>query len=616
MQALFGATGLPTSPDIAGGLSTQVVTGYSTFGRQATNPQFQNPTTWNPKVNYSKVLGRHALKMGYEFTAIRTEVMDINPVYGLNTYGGQFSRLAGGVADTNTYNLADFYFGLPSQVQLANYLITNYRQHQHFLYLQDDYRVTPKLTLNLGLRWEFATPLWERDNVLTNYDPATNSLVKATDGGLFNRTRVHPDYKDFAPRLGFAYNPVSKTVIRGGYGISYVHINRLGSADLLGINGPQVNIATVNQQIPSGSAVPNGFLRAGTYPSSSPAAFNPVNANVSYIPADTRWPYVQAWYFGVQQKLFQNTVLEVAYNGNHSSRLPILGDFNQAFPNLPGQALGVGARRPNRSFGAITWVNPAGISSYNGFSAKVEHRFANGLYLLNSFTWSKALGDSEQSLETAPGIGLANPQNIRNLAAERGPSSYDVKFINVTSIVYQLPFGKGRMFGSNWNPLVNALAGGWDVNTINSWNTGLPANVVYSPNSAADVTGSIPDFRGAAVLRPNLVGNPTGSSGADQLNSYFNKSAFAVPAVSSPFGNLSRSAFRTPNFEQWDLSVNKNFVLPFREGMALQFRSEFFNVLNHTNFGYPNPNISSTAFSTIRTTYPPRQIQFALKLLF
>lgn len=615
MQSLFGVAGLPTSSDITGGLNTQNVTGYSGFGRQATNPQFQNPTTWNPKVNFAKSAGRHALKMGYEFTTIRTEVMDINPVYGLNTYGGQFSRPAGGPADSNTYNLADFYFGLPSQVQLANYLITNYRQHQHFLYVQDDYRVNSKLTLNIGLRWEFATPRWERDNVLTNYDPGTNSLIKAKDGSLFDRTRVHPDYKNFAPRFGFAYNPVSKTVVRGGYGISYVHLNRLGSADELGINGPQVNIATVNQSLSSGR-LPAGFLTTGNYPSSSPAAFDPVNSNISFIPADTRWPYVQTWFFSVQQQLAKNTILELAYNGNHSSRLPILADYNQALPNLPGRTLGVGARRPISNFGAITWVNPAGISSYNGFSAKLEHRFSGGLYFLNSFTWSKALGNSEQSLETPPGIGLANPQNIRNLAAERAPTSYDVKFMNVTSIVYQLPFGKGRKMGSTWNGLVDALLGGWDVNTINSWNTGLPVNVVYSPTAAADVTGSIPDFRGSAVLRPNLVADPAGSNGAARVDNYFNRGAFQVPDVSAPFGNLARNAFRTPNFNQWDLSVNKNFALPFREGMALQFRSEFFNVLNHTNFGYPNPNISAAAFGTIRTTYPPRQIQFALKLLF
>jgi hypothetical protein len=629
-QDLYGLTGLPTSPDITGGLNTQSVSGFSQFGRQATNPQFQNPTTWDPKFNYSISVGRHAIKTGFEFETIRTEVMDINPVYGLNAYAGQFSKPASCAqlgrpsnctiaADPTTYNLADFLFGLPSQVQLANYLITNYRQHQYFLYAQDDYRVNSKLTLNLGLRWEFATPRWERDNVLTNFDPATNSLVRATNGSLFNRTRVHPDYKDFAPRLGFAYNPVPKTVVRGGYGISYVHLNRLGSADELGINGPQVNIATVNQSLVNG-AVPAGFLPQGSFPNGfdSPASFNPVNANISYIPADTRWPYVQTWYFGIQQQLPGNSLLEVSYNGNHGVRLPILGDYNQAFPNLPGQTLGIQVRRPIPTFGAITWVDPAGSSSYHGLSARFEHRFTAGLYFLNSFTWSKALGNSEQSLEVSPGYAVSNPQNIRNLAAERGPSTFDVKFINVTSLVYQIPFGKGRRFGSASNALVDGILGGWEINTINTANSGLPINVVYTPVAANDVTGRIPDYRGEAVMRPNLVGDPTGSSGAASVDRYFNPAAFAVPAAgsASPFGNVGRNSFRGPNFYQWDLGIDKNFRLGFREGAALQFRSEFFNVLNHTNFGLPTQDVTSAAFGTIRTTFPARQIQFALKLLF
>jgi hypothetical protein len=627
LESLYGLTGLPTSSDLTGGLNTQSVSGFSQFGRQATNPQFQNPTTWDPKINYSLVRGRHAIKTGFEFETIHTEVMDINPVDGLNAYAGQFSKPSCAQlgqasnctvpSDSSSYDLADFLFGLPSQVQLANYLITNYRQHQYFLYVQDDYRVNSKLTLNLGLRWEFATPRWERDNVLTNYDPVSNSLLRASNGSLYNRTLVNPDYKDFAPRVGFAYSPAAKTVVRGGYGISYVHLNRLGSADELGINGPQVNIATVNQSLVNGK-VPSTFLTQGSFPAGfdSPAAFNAVNANISYIPADTRWPYVQTWFFGIQRELPGNTVLELSYSGNQSVRLPIIGDYNQAAVNLPGQTLGIQARRPIQNFGAITWVDPAGFGNYNGLSGRLEHRFTGGFYFLNSFTWSKALGDSEQSLEVSAGYAVSNPQNIRNLGAEKGPSTFDVEFNNVTSLVYQIPFGKGRKFGSHSNGVVDSLLGGWEVNTINTANSGLPINVIYTPAAANDVTGRIPDYRGEAVMRPNLVGNPAGPSGPAMLDHYFNAAAFAVPSASSPFGSVGRNSFRGPNFFQWDLGVNKNFRLPFREGAALQFRSEFFNVLNHTNFGLPDQNINDAAFGSIRSTFPPRQIQFALKLLF
>jgi hypothetical protein len=310
-------------------------------------------------------------------------------------------------------------------------------------------------------------------------------------------------------------------------------------------------------------------------------------------------------------------VLEAAYTGNLSVRVPVLGDYNQALPNQPGQNLGLQARRPLQNYGAITWFDPAGFGSYNGLSVRLERRFSSGLYFLNSFTWSKAMGSTEQSLETHSGVTMANPQNIRNLAAERGPSSYDIKLINVTSVVYQLPFGKGRKFGSNWNRAVDSILGGWQVSGINTANTGEPVNVnILSPTSDIENTGRISDFRGATTIRPNLIGDPTGASGPARLDAYFNRAAFPIPTASAPYGNLGRNAFRAPNFEQWDLGIDKNFAIPAREGMALQFRSEFFNVLNHTNFRPPEPNLSSAAFGTIRSTYVPRQIQFALKFIW
>ncbi|HLK65651.1 MAG TPA: TonB-dependent receptor [Bryobacteraceae bacterium] len=640
MQDLYGVTGLPTFPQLTGGLNTQNIGGFtSVIGRQATNPQFQNPTTYDPKVNYSTMKGRHALKMGAEMQIVHTEVMDINPVYGLLGYSGGFSKptcaqlgLASGCSvpsDTASYNLADFMFGLPGQVQLSNYLVGNYRQRLYFLYGQDDFRVNSKLTLNLGLRWEYASPRWERDNVLSNFDPTTSSMLLAKSGGVYDRTLVNPDYKDFAPRIGLAYSFTTKTVFRSGYGISYVHLNRLGSADELGINGPQVVFGNISQSPLLSNGQPNpAFISPQTgFPPTlaSPASFNPLTANVAYLPKDTRWPYVQTWFASLQRELIKHWVAEVAYTGSHSVRLPIIADYNQALPNpltatcnatVTTGCLGIQPRRPNQAFGAVTWVDPAGFTSYNGLSVRLEHRFASGLYLLNSFTWEKALGNSEQALEYPTGATAANPQNIYNLSAERGPSSFDVKLINVTSLVYQLPFGKGRKLGANWKGPFDAVLGGWEITSINTANTGLPLNVFYTPSATMDGTSRIADYRGLSVQRPNLVGDPTGQTGPAMLDHYWNSAAFAIPSVNAPYGNLSRNAFRMPNFWQWDLGVDKSFKIPAREGMALQFRSEFFNILNHTNFGPPTCDITNAAFGTIRSTFPPRQIQFALKLLF
>src|SRR5579884_843115 len=608
MLQLYGIPGLPTSPNLTGGLNSQSISGFSQLGRQTSNPQFQNPTTFNPKLDYSLLKRGHAMKMGYEFVDIRTEVLDINPLYGADTYAGQFSKPTCAVlglpsgcsipSDATSYNLADFIFGLPSTIQLGNNLVTNLRQHVHALYFQDDWRVNSKLTLNLGVRWEFATPIWERDNLWSNFDPATNTLIRASNGSLYNRALVHPDYHDFGPRVGFAYSATPKTVIRGGYGISYSFFNRPGSAQE-GINAPLALFGLLTQSIPAGGSVPPGFLttqNSFTTGIDLPSNFNPIVSNIDYIPANTKWPYIQSWLFSVQQELTHDTFLEVAYNGNHSLRLPIIADYNQAYPNqltatcnntITSGCLGVQARRPIQSFGAITWLDPAGDNDYNGFSARLEHRFGGGLYFLNSFTWSKALGDSEQALEYFAGYYEANPQNIRDLHDERGPSSFDIEFMNVTSVVYQLPFGKGRKYGSSTNAFFDAFVGGWELNTINTVNSGPPIDVSYSPSTFNDVTGLTNDYRGEAILRPNVSGQAaTGLSKGQMVNTYFAGYTFTTPPAYSPFGNEGRNSFRAPGLWQWDLAADKNFRI--FESTQLQFRSEFFNVLNHTNFGLPN----------------------------
>ena len=628
MESMFGGfAGLPTSSNLTGGLNTQTISGFSTaLGRQTSNPQFQNPTSFDPKINFSKQVGRHSLKTGYELIIIRTEVLDVNPLYGQDTYNGQFSKptcaqlgMAAGCsvpADATSYNLADFIFGLPSQVNLGNNFVSNLRQQVHSLYVQDDWRVTPKLTVNLGLRWDFATPLVDRDNTWSNFDPATRSMIRATGGSLYDRALVNPNYKDFGPRLGFAYNVMPKTVIRGGYGISYDFFNRVGSA-IEGINAPLALFGVFTQTMPQGGPVPASFL---TTPNSfstgiaNPANFNPLVSNVDYIPAQFPWAYVQNWFFSVQREITKDTVVEIAYNGNHSLDLPIIADYNQAAPNQRGGTLTYQQRAPIPTFGPITWVDPAGNNHYNGLSARVEHRFTNGLYFLNSFTWGNAIGDSEQALESYAGAVVSNPQNIHDLAHEAGPTSFDVQFNNVTSIVYDLPFGKGRKYAARMNGALDAVLGGWELNTINTAHTGTPIDVYYTPATANQVSGLSNDYRGQPFLRPNVSGSAASQSKSQMINTYFAGYTFTTPPANAPFGNLSRNAFRVPGLEQWDFSANKTFSI--REIARLQFRSEFFNLTNHTNFGIPGQNFSATSFGQIRTTYPARQIQFALKLMF
>jgi hypothetical protein len=619
----FDFPGLPTASWLTGGLNTQTVGGFSnpTFGRQTSNPQFQNPTSFGPKLNYSRTMGRHSLKTGYEFMMIRTEVLDVNPLYGQDSYSGGFSKPTCAelaqpagctiAASSTAYNLADFIFGLPSSINLGNPYTSNLRQHVHAVYVQDDWHVTSKLTLNLGLRWEFATPLWDRDNGWSNFDPATATMIRATSGSLYDRALVNPNYTDFGPRAGFAYNPSPNWVVRGGYGISYDFFNRPGSA-VEGINAPNALFGVLTQSIPAGGAVPAGFLTTLNSFSTgiaNPASFNPANSNIDYIPANSPWPLIQNFFFAVQRQVTGNSVVELSYNGNASLHLPIIADLNEEEPNASGALV-----KPYPSYGPITWVDPVGFNHYNGLSARFEHRFGSGLYFLNSFTWGKGIGDSEQALEYYPGYVEANPQNIQNLALERGPSSFDATFNNVTSMVYQLPFGKGRKLGPDMNPFLDAVVGGWEVNSINTAHTGTPINVYYNGSSGAPVSALSNDYRGEPFLRPNVSGSAASQSTAQMLNNYFDGYTFTTPPASSPFGDLGRNAFRGPGLEQWDFAADKTFHIGERVGV--QFRSEFFNILNKTNFGIPNTNTASSAFGTIRTTYPARQIQFALKATF
>lgn len=613
MLAVYGITGLPEDPKLRGGLTAQTIGGFSLLGRQATNPQWQHPFVINPRVNYTWIVRRHTLKAGFEFQRIHTEVQDVNPLYGRDTYTGAFSRPLGGTASTTIYNMADFLFGARSQYALVNFFVAEMRQRMYFGYLQDDFKLNPKLTLNLGLRYEFATPQWEAQNRLTNFDPKTNSLIPARSGSLADRALVQPDRNNFAPRVGFAYSLSARTVIRSGYGVSYVHFNRSGGGNILAINGPQVVIATIDQTPSS----PNFRTTQQGYPIGlvDPANFDPLKSTISYLIKDTRTGYVQSWFLSIQRQLGQQMVFDIAYIGNRSQKLLLFGDFNQARPNNPGETVPLQQRRPIPTFAAISTGFPAGWSTYHAMQVKFERRATTGLFLLNSFTWSKSLDNVSQALED-PNGNSANPQNIRDLRAEKAVSAYDQPITNVTSLVWQLPVGKGRRFGPSLPAIVDGMIGGWLVSAINNMWSGQPINLRYDPSAAFQVTAILPAWLGGTSPRPNIIGNPVTPEEQRTINNYLNSATVQAPTdPSRPFGNAGRNIARSHPFYQLDLGVHKDFPLP-RESMRFQVRAEFFNLLNKTNFRAAEGNRSSAAFGTIRSTFDARQIQLALKLYF
>ena len=610
----YGIPGLPTDDRISGGLPTQLITGFSDLGRQATNPQWQFPEVFNPKLNYTFVVGRHSMKSGYEFQHINTEVQDVNPLYGRDAYSGQISRqgLAGATA-SNLYNLADFMFGFRSQYALSNILIANLRQQMHFAYVQDDFRVNNNLTVNLGLRYEYATPQWERDNILSNYDPATNSLIAAKDGSLFERSRIKPDRNNFGPRAGFAWTVLPQTVVRGGYGMSFVHFHRAGGANILPINGPQVINAVVNQTNPNDPAfrpTQQGYPTDLTVPS----RFNPLLANITYMPEDYHSSEVQSYFISVQREIARNMLLDVAYVGNRADELLLLANYNQANPNNAAGTIPLANRRPIAGFADITYAFNGGKSRYNSLQVKYDYRPRRGLLLLNAFTWSKAKDNGAGTLE-APNGNFPSPQDFRNLDADFGTSGYNQPYNNTTSVVWELPFGEGHRWLANAGPVVEALLGGWTVSGINTMTSGEAVNLTYTAATGFIVSGIQQDFRGANNYRPNVNGDPYGDTSS--VTNYLNRDNVTLPTdFSQPFGNAPRNSVRGPWFWQLDAVAAKDFRLPFGTDTRAQFRLEAFNLLNRANFRGPNGNRSAGAFGTITSTYDARQLQLGVKVTF
>jgi hypothetical protein len=648
--------GLPTNPVVAGGLPSIAITGFTSFGRQSTNPQWQDPAVLDPKVNYTWVKGKHSMKFGYEYEHIWMAVNDNNPLYGSFTYGGAYSN-DGGANVTDNY-WADFLFGNQSSYSLANFFVAHLRQTEHNLYAQDDWKASSRLTVNLGLRWEYGSPYSEQHNYVSNFDPGTqtvlttspgavagNGITPVSPGGIYGHTLVNPDFTDFGPRLGFAYSVDPKTVLRGGFGMSFVHYTRAGSGDILAINAPQAQFAAVTQIAPTAadhcSPLPAQIIAVGTtapscfattdqgFPSALATTFNPATDNITYIPKNTKDSYVESYFISAQRQLAKNTLLDIAYVGNHGVKLQGFLNANQLNPNVitNGKFTRPFANWPSD----ITEASNEFYSHYDALQARYEQRLNGGLTLLNSFTWEHSLDNASASLEG----NTPSPQDGNNIRADYSQSDYNLPIINVTSLVYELPFGRGRHFLNSANPYVDGVLGGWQVSLINTAQAGTPFNLTYTPNSATAVSPQISaTYRGANEYRPNIVpGQPlTQGRKVRAANTgyvqYVNLAALTLPATKngttllSPFGDASRNPGRTPAFYESDFDLNKRFSTPV-EGLKVEFRTEFYNLFNHTNLYLPSSGLSGTLGSgtatgggVISSTFEPRIIQFGLKIIY
>ncbi len=643
MLVAAGEPNVPSDPSYASGLNTVSVTGFTQFGRTNSLPTVVNPFVVDPKVNYSLLHRHHAFKFGYEYLRVSEVVSNFKPVFGADTYGGKFSEgtakapsLPNGNADPTyalAWDLADFIFGARSKYELSAYHVVEYNQRMHFFYAQDDWHILDKLTLNIGLRYELATPPFETNNRLANFDPVnsplTGSLVTARSGSIYSRALVHRNDLNFAPRLGLAYSIDPKTVVRAAYGISYQQFTRAAVVNELAQNAPYNIDNVITQYTPYSKTSPQKVCASTTasplscFQSTqlgyldgflSTANYSALSTTTTYDTPTTPTTYVQSYHLTVQRELPAHVILDLAYVGNHGVHEEILQDANQAVPNAAGASLSLQARRPITNFAGIQESFNEGPSLYNALEAKVEKRYENGIYIVNSFTWSHtqdvAAADQELDNNDSPLVDHNNPMGSFTRSA------YDRPLNDTLAVVWDLPYGRGRLFGSHASAPLRYALEDWQITGINTYSSGLPINLTYTPSTAQQVS-NLTSF----LYRPNLVGNPVLSkSGRTSIApgqyQYLDTTAVSIPtAANTPFGNAPRNVARGPSFSDLDLGLHKRFPLGF-ENAGLEFRAEAFNVLNHSNAQAPDSVATDSGYGVITSYYPSREMQVALKVVF
>ncbi|MGH9338984.1 MAG: TonB-dependent receptor domain-containing protein [Acidobacteriota bacterium] len=584
-----------------------------------------NTTTW--------VHGAHTLYFGANYRDWSLQRDLANDFLGQFTFSGFFTG-----NKTRDHAVADMllgYFSGASVFQPAGFSVPgrsgNPRQFnfQYFApYLQDDWKVSPRLTVNLGLRWDFRTVPHETNDRMGWRDPsnpkggllvADRTLVdKGIVGdGSYYKFAGRPNPRDasknvWAPRLGFAFRASDKTVIRGGYGVFfdsaegreidgaadiYPYVSRGNYIQTLG----QTNLRTTDQMFPS-------FADLGP---ATPAANTFLAVSMSPEP---RNPYVQQWSLGIQRALGGSTTLELNYIGTKGTHLLMRRNIAQALP-LKDPALcaanpragdcPVAARKPYRNFIVYIDSDWSGNSSYNAFNTRLERRTDN-LIFTSIYTWAKSMDNKSAAAGIGNGgAGWQGFLNNHDVARDRGRSEFNVDHRLVNSFIYALPVGRGQRFLGNASGLANALMGGWQVNGIATFQKGFPMTI-----TAADVGGLNDTF---GTNRADLVGDPNPSNFKRTIERWINTDAFRQPAAGF-LGNSGRGILQAPGINNWDLGFFKNFTVA--EDVSVQFRWETFNAFNHTQWGVPVRNRADGRFGRVLSARAARINQIGLKILW
>lgn len=634
--------GLPTAIDAAMDRAMfpgVTASGYASLGgNDHRRSAFMSYTSL---ANVTKIVGAHSLKIGFEGRMIRSNVWEARDA----TFGFSAGFTQG--PDPNKANstagnsIASLLLGTGTT---GNSLIQAWKNvaAQSFYYagyIQDDWKVSSRLTLNLGLRYDFETPRTERYNRMNYFDPtAPSPLAKVAPGltggvvfvgvGGNSRYQYHLDTNNLGPRLGLAYQLDSKTVIRAAYG----HIFGTSPQSSQGTVGP-FGFRTENQWISTLDGITPYNLLSNPYPQgfqpppgSSQGLLTQAGANLQAPLQDTVTPWMMQWNFNVQRNLPANILLEAAYVGTRGLQLAHGTESGMNLNQLDPQYMKLGSKLNDlvdnpfygyvnngvlaaakvsraqllRPYPQFTTINPlfsSGASStYHSLQVSANKRLSNGIQFQAAFTWAKDL-DNGQSY-----------QDSFNVNGERGLADIDIAKRLVAAFVYELPFGRGRHFGKNAPGAVNWVQGGWQFNGITTFQTGTPLAI-----SASNTTGIFSE-----TIRANNNGKSGKLDGAvdQRLNAYFDKSVFSQPAAFT-FGNLSPrvSDLRNDGIRNFDLSMFKDFN-PL-ERLRIQFRAEFLNAFNTPRFGGPNTSVTSSSFGVITSqANAPRQTQFGLKFLW
>ncbi|MEP7364005.1 MAG: TonB-dependent receptor [Acidobacteriota bacterium] len=556
----------------ANGLTYFSVPGYSPLGDEYNNPQMTHINTFQALDQASWIRGRHHLKFGFDFRRYQQNAFRDIQARGLINFVGYTGNA-----------LSELLQGLPAVTGIARVDNPQYlRGSSYNAFVNDTWRAAPKLTLTLGVRYEFNTPPHDRYNRANLYDVATQSLVPVGTGNM-PRAGYTSDRNNFAPRIGLAYTLGSRgtTVVRAGYGFYYDQ-NPLAPGEGLYFNAPYYDfrLYVTSAQFPL-------FLH-DPYPANYPFPSPPSSLSFQ---RDLRTGYLQHWNFGIQHQLGSNRVAEVAYAGSKGTKLLSARDINQPDPSPTDIPF-----RPNFLFSDINQLESRANSNYHSLQTRFQQRLSGGISALASYTWSKSIDDASSFF---PSAGDANfPQDSRYVASERARSSFDVAHRFTAGYTWELPFAHNRWYG------------GWQTNGIWSFQTGRPFTVALL--SELDNSGTGRSSLGfGANDRPNVLRNAALDNPTPER--WFDTSAFVIPAKGS-FGNAGRNILNGPGQQNINVSLLKNFALS--EAMRLQFRLEAFNLLNHTNFDLPNLFVGSPTFGRVSSAQSPRHLQLGLKLLF